>query len=140
MKKWKLPPKIKVLEALGAIADGRIKLEKNSARVTSSKGDKSYTVKFDLQKNYIFSNDAGSRFQGYLGYPSIAVLMLKQKLPFDPKLSQALKGIPWKEWNDKFKSYDRTIGEVKKRTGLGKEIDEFCKKVLSAVESSGFWH
>ena len=78
---WKVPPKIKVLEALGSIADDRIKfVSENEARVISSSGDKEYTVKFDISTKRINSTDNGSVYKGYLGYPSIAVLMLKKVL------------------------------------------------------------
>jgi hypothetical protein len=37
---WKLPPIIKVYEALGCIADGRIHVDGDSAKVYSSSGNK----------------------------------------------------------------------------------------------------
>ncbi len=59
----KFPPIEKILEAYTAIADGHVKLENDQALVTSS-------------------NDNASYWQGYLGYPGIAVLMLQGKLPY----------------------------------------------------------
>lgn len=44
--KWKLPPKIKVYEALGCVVDGRVELVgEHEARVYSSSRGKSYVVK-----------------------------------------------------------------------------------------------
>ena len=40
MKKWKHPPIIEVYEALGAVADGRIELTQNEAKIYSSSGNK----------------------------------------------------------------------------------------------------
>ena len=94
-----------MLEALGAIADGRIKfVSDKEAKVVSSLGDRTYTVRWD-GKLGITSDDNGSVYRGYLGYPSIAFLMLKGVLPYDEELAEALKGIPWKTINERFKSY-----------------------------------
>ena len=74
---WKLPPRIKVLEAMGAIADRRIVVGNNDAVCKSSMGDRTYHLKYRKKNGrvYVSSDDNGSRFKGYLGYPSIALLM-----------------------------------------------------------------
>lgn len=136
---WKTPPKIKVLEALGSIADGRIKfVSEKEAHVTSSSGDKEYIVKFDISKNQINSTDNGSVYKGYLGYPSIAVLMLKNILPFSESIANALKGIEWKQLNEKYKAYWKTEFVVKKiaeKKGVTpEEIDEFAKNVIEEIK------
>lgn len=111
--KWKLPPKIKVYEALGALADKRIEVTGNSAKIYSSSGSKFYTVTFDPKLNAIMANDNGSFWQGYLGYPAIAYLMQVGIITFDKKYSEALKGIEWKDINTKFKNdFARTITYV----------------------------
>ena len=94
---WNLPPKIKVFEALGAIADGRVSIKGNKAKVISSRGNKEYEVIYDPSKNAITSNDNGSMLKGYLGYPAIAFLMLKGKLSFDENYAKLLKNIAWKD-------------------------------------------
>lgn len=102
---WNGPPIIKVYEALGCLADGRISLNgENEAQVSSSSGNKKYIVKYDPYKNSIIANDNGSYWQGYLGYPSIAFLMVKGVISFDKNLSQSLGGIAWKAVNTKFKN------------------------------------
>src|SRR5271156_4892647 len=82
MKKWKMPPPIKVYEALGAIGDGRIRaLDSGAApngwEVVSSDGTKTYRVDISADGREISSNDNASYWQGYLGYPAIAVLMAR---------------------------------------------------------------
>jgi hypothetical protein len=49
-------------------------------------------------------NDNGSYWQGYLGYPAIAYLLVKDIIAYDPHLAELLKGIPWKDVNTKFKN------------------------------------
>ena len=131
---WKLPPKIKVLEALGAIADGRVSVENNKARVSSSTGEKNYTVIFQ-PPDRIKSDDNGSVFKGYLGYPAIAFLMLKGLLPYDEQLAEKLKGIPWKELNEKYKDYRKVEFIILKQRRLDqKRVETFEKEVLQGIK------
>ncbi len=107
---WKHPPKIKIYEALGGFADGRLKEEDGEIRVYSSSGKKFYIVKFSEKENAIMSNDNGSYWQCYLGYPMILFLMKIGKIKFDKNSAQALCGIKWKDLNTKFKNdFERTI-------------------------------
>lgn len=116
MNTWKVPPAIKVYEALGAVAGGRIQLYDDHAEVFSSDARKKYTVIFDLSKKIISANDNGSYWQKYLGYPSIAVLMVKNIIPYDSKIAKGLKNIPWKIWNDEYhQDYSKTIERVHKK-------------------------
>ena len=113
MTKWKLPPVVKIYEALGAIADERIMIENDKAAVYSSSGNKSYDVVFSEADNAIMANDNGSYWVGYLGYPSIAFLMQKGILEYIPEYGEALKNIKWKEINTKNKNdFDLTQKEV----------------------------
>ena len=138
VESWKLPPEIKVLEALGAIADGRVHLTSDGARVASSDGTREYTVRFDKERWAIGSTDNGSVFRGYYGYPIIAFLMLKGYLPFWKELSEALKGIPWRELNERYKRYwkvERLIMERLKEKGFDeKEVKEYIKRVLGKLK------
>ncbi|MBI3957097.1 MAG: hypothetical protein HY340_03870 [Candidatus Kerfeldbacteria bacterium] len=114
--KWKHPPSIKIYEALGCIADGRIDVDGNTATVRSSSGGKTYTITYDDKKNAIIANDNGSFWQGYLGYPSIAYLLATGRLVSDPVFAGALKDIPWKEVNVRFKNdYAKTETYVLER-------------------------
>src|ERR1035441_7523817 len=86
MNIWHQPPIAKVYEALGAIADGRVTLvSPTSAQVGSSSGDKSYTVEWAKEFSWVTSNDNASHWQGYLGYPIIAVLFLQGKIAYDKR-------------------------------------------------------
>lgn len=104
MSIWKLPPLIKVYEALGSIADGRIEIEGNSAKVYSSSRGKFYEVNYDPAANSIMCNDNGSYWQDYLGYPAIAYLLLSGIIPYSKAQTLLLKNIKWKEINTKYKN------------------------------------
>ncbi|MEM4474885.1 MAG: hypothetical protein QW405_00545, partial [Fervidicoccaceae archaeon] len=67
------PPPIKVLEALSAIADGRVKIiDEKRARVSSSDGTRIYEIYLDLEQGLAYSTDNGTLLRGYVGYPLIA--------------------------------------------------------------------
>jgi hypothetical protein len=107
---WKLPPNIKIYEALGAVSDERIELvAEHEARVYSSTRNKFYTVTYDPEAQAIMANDNGSYWQSYLGYPSIAYLMQIGVIRYERNYAEALKGIAWKDINTKFKNdFDKT--------------------------------
>ena len=134
----RLPPRIKVLEALGAIADGRVKLEGGGrATVVSSDGTRSYRVYVDPVKGVAYSDDNGTRLRGYIGYPIIAVLMLMGRLSYDERLAKALAGIPWRRLNEAAKSYrvvERIVKEEAARRGVRpEELDSFVDKVMAEL-------
>lgn len=97
----KLPPIEKIYEAYTAITDNRVVLTKarNSATVTSSSGAREYFVSWDNQA--YTSTDSATYWQGYPGYPIIAVLMLQKKLTFDKEIAALFSGINWTELNKK---------------------------------------
>jgi hypothetical protein len=143
--KWLMPPKVKVYEALGCIADNHVKFVKNTgkgvATVTSSEGFRKYNVIFDISLNQITSDDNGSKRRGYLGYPSIAVLMLKEVLPFNEEFSRALKGIRRYQLNKRFNNYDMTITEalrIAKEKVDTKKLEEFIDLVMKEIKEKGF--
>ena len=113
---WKMPPIIKVYEALGAIGDGRVRIvDTRRALVTSSDGVKTYEVEISEDGREISSNDNASYWQGYLGYPAIAVLLARGFYRPPANVMDALAGIPWKTLNRKFKNdYTKTLAEVDK--------------------------
>jgi len=111
---WNQPPIAKVYEALSAVADGRVKIiGDTSAQVMSSSGDKTYTVKWSHDGREITSNDNATRWQGYLGYPIIAVLLLIGRLPYDPAIARWLGGVTWHDLNQQYKrNYDAAVDHV----------------------------
>lgn len=98
----KFPPVEKIYEAWSAITDGRVVLETNTASVTSSSRAKTYTVSWD--GGIFSSNDNATHWQGYAGYPVIAVLMLQGRLPFDKNIASLFADINWTEANAAAKS------------------------------------
>ncbi|NTV22470.1 MAG: hypothetical protein HGB03_02805 [Candidatus Yonathbacteria bacterium] len=111
--KWQHPPIIKIYEALGAVADGRIDVLENTAKVYSSSRNKWYDVVYDETTGAIMTNDNGSYWKEYLGYPSIAFFFVKGILPYDARMGELLKGIKWKDINQEFKNdFDKTLAHI----------------------------
>ncbi|AWR96516.1 hypothetical protein DFR86_02430 [Acidianus sulfidivorans JP7] len=138
--KLKIPPRIKVLEALGAIADGRVKKVDDHYEVISSEGDRKYTVK--INDNNVYSDDNGTKFRNYIGYPIISVLMIEGKLPYDKRISEALKGIDWKKLNETYKNYfkvETIVKSICKEKGIDEEdINKFIEIVLNELRRHSF--
>ncbi|MDP3964199.1 MAG: hypothetical protein Q8Q20_00885 [bacterium] len=137
--RWKLPPKIKIYEALGCLADGRLIMVKGEQRVYSSSRNKYYTVVFNKEKNAIASNDNTSFWQGYLGYPAIAYLMSIGELPYDVTLSNTLRKIPWKDMNTRnsndFSKTQQEVDMLVAQRGVDpKELHRFVDTVFEALE------
>ncbi|MFA4817385.1 MAG: hypothetical protein WC608_01510 [Parcubacteria group bacterium] len=134
--KWKFPPKIKIYEALGVVGDKRITVSRNKAKVFSSSGNKFYEIEYDPKSGSIMSNDNGSYWQGYLGYPSIAFLMSREKIKYEAKFAGLLKGIKWKDINSKFKNdFSKTEAYIKEdliRKGVN--ITEFENEITNIQE------
>ena len=133
-----LPPRIKVLEAIGAIADGRVRvIDDKSCKVYSSLRDKEYSVFVDLEKGLAYSDDNGTKYRNYIGYPIIAFLMIKEVLPYNEKIAKALQGISWKTLNEKYKKYsivEKIVKGIAKERGVSEsEIDLFISNVMSRL-------
>ncbi len=135
---WKMPPPIKVYEALGAIGDGRVRLEnEHHAQVESSDGEKTYQVEISDDGREVSSNDSGSYWQGYLGYPAIAVLIIRGIYRPPANVIDALAGIPWKEINRRFKNdYEKTLAEVNQTVeASGHDPDAIASEVEAIIET-----
>ena len=132
----KMPPKEKVLEAYSAIADGRVRMEEGKASVLSSDRTKEYTVMW--QGPMYASDDNATYWQGYPGYPVIAVLLLQGKLTCRKDLMEPLKNIPWKQLNDRYKrNYAKAAEEALSAIDSKKEIlayAELNNKELAALD------
>ena len=136
--KWQTPPIIKIYEALGCLADERIE-ENGQIKVYSSSRNKFYIVQYSAKDRAIMTNDNGSYWKGYLGYPAIAYLMKIGQIKYDEKFSKALKGIKWKDLNQKFKNdFDKTIEHIRKGLLLQginlKEFDEEINNILEQIK------
>lgn len=138
---WKVPPKAKIYEALTAVADGRVKLKDGqTAEVVSSDGTKTYIVEWSADLGQITSNDNASYWQGYIGYPIIAVLMVLGRLDFDETVAQTLSGINWKKTNRRFRNdYDKAVESVllnlDVEIGLRQTVVSEVDKIFSQIET-----
>lgn len=141
MNIWKIPPKAKVYEALSAVADGRVALkENNTAVVTSSNGEKTYKVEWTPDFGAMSSNDNASVWQGYSGYPILAVLLAGGKIPYDPDAISLLAGIDWHSLNNEYKrDYDKAVtfvlAEIDKRGGDSKSIVILADRIFADVSA-----
>jgi hypothetical protein len=139
MAAWKMPPPIKVYEALGAIGDGRVRAARGGGAshawdVVSSDRGKTYRVEISADGHEISSNDNASYWQGYLGYPAIAVLIARGTLSASAGATRALAGIPWKELNRRFKNdYARTTAEVARIVGERGDDFEAIRAEAAAI-------
>lgn len=114
MRRLRQPPRIKALEALAAVADGRVeRLGDKAFLVRSSDGSRVYRVYVDPERGVAYSDDNGTRLRGYIGYPIIAALILMGLVPRDDVLAEALRGIPWRRLNEELKKYALVIERVK---------------------------
>ena len=99
MAVWNLPPKIKIYEALGAVADGRVEVDGifgyEGKCFSASTPGRVYDIKYDPDTNTITSNDSGSAALGYLGYPMIAFLLKIGKLNYQVEFLPYLRGLDW---------------------------------------------
>ena len=97
MKERKLPPKVKVIEALSAVADERIIIEDLLSKEwkcnSSSTPWKSYKILYNEKENTISSNDSLSINQWFLWYPAIAFLIKIWKIKYDERILEMMENI-----------------------------------------------
>ncbi|MDE6457980.1 MAG: hypothetical protein K2L31_05195 [Muribaculum sp.] len=141
----KIGPVEKIYEALSAIADDRVKFVKEEgclmptaqgvAKVTSSDGKKTYTVTW--QGEDYTSNDNATYWQGYAGYPVIAVLMLQGRLPLDRNVAELFKDINWTELNASHKrDYASALDEIMEQRHIDRHaIDGMVQETYSLLGS-----
>ncbi|MDW8041455.1 MAG: hypothetical protein RMJ75_01450 [Nitrososphaerota archaeon] len=139
-----LPPRVKVLEALGAVAGDRVSdVTDRGCRVAASEGDRVYTVQVDLGSGEAFSDDNGTVFRNYVGYPIIAYLMVRGALPYDARLGEPLKEIRWRTLNERLKSYrlvEREVAEVFRRKGIDwSEVETFVEEAMRRLGGLQLW-
>ena len=134
-----MPPKAKIYEAMSAVADKRVTITgPTTAQVQSSSHDKIYDIEWSEDMREITSNDNASHWQGYVGYPIIAVLLKIGKLSFNIQIAELLAGIPWKVINDQFKrDYDKAINhvldQIEEKGGNRTEIAQEVEKIYEQL-------
>ncbi len=136
----RLPPKIKILEALSAVCGGRVHVVSDSeCRVISSDGSRAYVVHVDLRRGVAYSNDNGTTYRNYVGYPIIAFLMVKSVLPVDCRIGDAIKDVPWRKLNEMYRSYDKVMSyvmRVAKERGVSEQsITTYVSQVMRRLAS-----
>lgn len=128
----KMPPRAKIYEAFSAIADKRIQINDKEALVKSSDWTKEYEIKW--QDNKISSTDNATFWQGYPGYPVIALWLELGIINFNKEIVFNFKNINWHELNNKYKrDYNKAVNEVintlaNKETIL-KEVDNIYDQI-----------
>ncbi|MEM5830541.1 MAG: hypothetical protein QXL82_03475 [Candidatus Aenigmatarchaeota archaeon] len=134
MKILSLPPIIKHFEAFGTFADKRFKkLDDKNYEVISSDSSKIYKVYVEKksEKEFIVSsNDNGTILKNYVGYP-ILVALIDMKILKLAENYEKLKGIKWKELNEKYKNYSKVLEIIKNKIGK----NEFEKLMNFATEN-----
>ena len=130
----KLPPIEKIYEAYSAIADGRAILKEDHGEVFSSDRTKCYTIAVD--GNVYSSNDNSTYWQGYAGYPVIAILFLQGKLPFPEETAELFKNVNWNVLNKEYKrDYKAAAGSVMKERGLDEQkIETETNEIYEALK------
>jgi len=137
---WKMPPLIKIYEAMGAVGDGRVRIvDDTHALVTSSDRGRTYSVYTDDSGRAIASDDNASRWQGYVGYPPIAVLIQRGVLKVPANVCDALAEIPWKEINRRNRNdYSKTLAEVARAVEqTGHDADSVAAEAQAVLEALG---
>lgn len=113
----KYPPIEKIYEAWSAIADGRVSITEKQATILSSDRTKEYTVSWEGTS--YSSTDNATHWQGYAGYPVLAVLMLQKRLPLDTDIAALFVGINWTKANATAKrDYAKAVDTVLANFGL----------------------
>ena len=137
----KMPPIEKIYEAYTAIIDQRVEMSDNTARVFSSDRRKRYTVSWE--GDVYRSDDSATYWQGYPGYPVIAVLMLQGRLMYDEKTAECFSKVKWSELNRKYRrNYARAAEEVMKERNMdvnavkekAREVYELLKELPIEVK------
>lgn len=107
----RLPPIEKIPEAYTAIEDNRVEQFDDYAIVKSSDRKKEYLIKW--KENIYYSNDNSTYWQGYIGYPVIAILMLQNKLSLNKDVSKYFSNINWNELNNNNKrDYQKSLKDA----------------------------
>ncbi len=134
----RLPPRVKVLEALSAIGDKRVcTATERVGFVASSDRSRVYEVYVDLGAGVAYSSDNGTKLRGYIGYPIIAVLMATGRIPYKREYAEALAGIAWRMLNEKYRRYsivERIVKKIAREKGVDPgKLDDYVEEVLKLL-------
>lgn len=134
----KLPPEVKVLEALSAVFGNRIQVINDYlCIVKSSDLSRTYIVYLDLSNGFVYSNDNGTTYRNYIGYPIISFLMIKGILPKNERIGRLIKDIPWRKINEELKSYSKVMNYIitkLKQCNVNEiEVRKYINEVMSKL-------
>ena len=81
------------------------------------------------------SNDSATYWQGYAGYPVIAVLMAQGRLPFDRAMADGFAHVNWTKLNERHRrDYAAAVREVVDERGLdAAQADAAAHEALDAL-------
>ncbi|MCS6788164.1 MAG: hypothetical protein NZ733_02595, partial [Aigarchaeota archaeon] len=89
------------------------------------------------------SDDNGTVFRNYVGYPIIAYLMVRGVLPYDERIAEPLKDVRWRTLNERLKSYrlvEREIAGLLKSRGVEwSEVSAFTDEVMRRLGGLQLW-
>ena len=81
--------------------------------VASSGGEKTYDVEWADDDRTIAANDNASYWQGYVGYPIVAVLLERGVLRADRAVVELISGVPWPDLRQRFRrDYAAAVAQV----------------------------
>lgn len=130
----KLPPLEKIYEAYSAIADNRVTMGENKAEVISSNLAKTYLVTW--RENTYTSSDSATYWQGYPGYPVLAVLMLQGRLPLNRETAGRFGEINWTQLNARHKAnYAAAVDEISAERIPASEAEPIRQEVRQVYET-----
>lgn len=135
----KMPPPEKIFEAWSALSSGRVSIrgdkERGEAEVKSSNGQKTYHLRW--ADNIFQSDDSATYWQGYPGYPVIAVLMALGRLPFCGECAALFKDVDWNRANAKAsRDYSQALAKIMKNLGLDAKMEEKLRLMASEAFSA----
>ncbi len=134
---WNHPSETKIYEAVGAVADGRVTVSLNTGKCYSSSGNKYYDITYEPASKAIMSNDNSSYWTDDLGYPSIAFLLKIGVLEYNEEMGELLKGIAWKDINQKFKNdFDEALKYILQDfdSGSKAKLEKYVQSLLKVIE------
>lgn len=135
---WKQSSPTKIYEAIGAVADGRVKVSGNTGTCASSSGNKYYEISYDPDSHSIMSNDSTSYWTGELRYPAVAFLLQNEVLTYREDLGKLLTGIPWKDINQKFKNdFDTALQYILQDMDLNHKtkLEDYVHYLLEEIQA-----
>ena len=114
--------------------------------MTSSSGDKTYSVRWSDDFRQISSNDNASYWQGYCRCPIIAIVLALGRISFDANAAKPLVGVHWKKVNGRHKrdcdkAVDSVLQEVESggddRAAIVNAVERICKELAALKLSRG---